>query len=367
MGSRLKGGRLTSLCASGAQLARLRAERYFLRRTCRRRKINKTLFAPAGANSARLFRQTEMRPLFFRGAQHFTAAPAGAGGLPWPLLSFRREDQSRSGARRASGAARPAGRGRSTRSCAAKAPRCSPRSRRDRRCGNGENERRAVSQMRLARHCDGGIRDAAGELCGVAARARRDERASSRCAVPERFGLDDRVHRFPAAERLGSRAEGGGGEKPRVRPRRRAGEDRHGIVPASKGRNASSARENVQCDPVTARPRRGRGSAAAAYTASRRMTAARSGAYFAGRPGGADVAKTPSCAAAASIPPGAEASSSSSASFRTSASGSVSTGAGIVPMMTSNRSSAPESASSGRASMPSASAHARCHRSAPRR
>ena len=30
-------------------------------------KINKTLFAPAGANSARLFRQTEMRPLFFRG------------------------------------------------------------------------------------------------------------------------------------------------------------------------------------------------------------------------------------------------------------------------------------------------------------
>lgn len=72
-------------------------------------------------------------PPVFQGAQHFTAAPAGAGGLPWPLLLFRREGQSRSGARRASGAARPAGRGRSTRSYAAKAPRCSPRSRRDRR------------------------------------------------------------------------------------------------------------------------------------------------------------------------------------------------------------------------------------------
>ena len=41
MGSRLKGLRLAaahSLCAEGAQLARLRAEMYFLRRTCRRRK-----------------------------------------------------------------------------------------------------------------------------------------------------------------------------------------------------------------------------------------------------------------------------------------------------------------------------------------
>ena len=46
-------------------------------------------------------------------------------------------------------------------------------------CGNGENERRAVSQMRLARHCDGGIRDAAGKLCERAARARRDEQRIS--------------------------------------------------------------------------------------------------------------------------------------------------------------------------------------------
>ena len=41
MGSRLKRLRLAaahSLCANGAQLARLRAEMYFLRRTCRRRK-----------------------------------------------------------------------------------------------------------------------------------------------------------------------------------------------------------------------------------------------------------------------------------------------------------------------------------------
>ena len=30
-------------------------------------KMVKTFFAPAGANSARLFRLTELRPLFFRG------------------------------------------------------------------------------------------------------------------------------------------------------------------------------------------------------------------------------------------------------------------------------------------------------------
>ena len=67
-------------------------------------------------------------------------------------------------------------------------------------CGNGENERRAVSQMRLARHCDGGIRDAAGELCERIARARRDEHGIGKTLRADGFRFCDGVDNFSSAD-----------------------------------------------------------------------------------------------------------------------------------------------------------------------
>src|SRR5699024_9050980 len=43
----------------GGQIPHLRTEMCFFRRTCRRKKRDCTFFAPAGANSARLFPQAE--------------------------------------------------------------------------------------------------------------------------------------------------------------------------------------------------------------------------------------------------------------------------------------------------------------------